>query len=68
MIRFWITVVGDFESEALWNEVSSYKVNVLDMDDGKIHCYGDATPTVFASIVEICTKFNKHFSIEITAP
>ena len=68
MIRFWITVVGDFESETLWNEVSSYKVNVLDMDDGKIHCYGDATPTVFATIVSICTKYSKKLNIEVTVP
>lgn len=67
MLYFWITLVGDFKSEDLWDEVCSYKVNVLDMSDGKIHCYGDATPTAFANIVNICTKFNKHFKIEVTA-
>lgn len=67
IFRFWITLPKDFKSDELWNNVCSYKVNVLDMGDGKIHCYGDVSSTAFGNIVSICLKFNKHFYVEVTA-
>ena len=67
IFRFWITLDKDFKSDDLWNAVCSYNVNVLDIDDGKVHCYGDVSPTAFAGIVIICLRFNKHFYVEVTA-
>lgn len=55
-ISFRFEVVGTFQSEELWKDLESAKVNVLDTID-HVYIYGTTIPSVLMYIFIACSKY-----------
>lgn len=55
-ISFRFEIVGDFQSEDLWEELACMNINLVDTID-RVFVYGAATPSALVKIIIICGHY-----------